>query len=86
MKVTQFEVKNQFIITSDKGEMFQSYDSPICLVDNNKEVHLSDHWDYSRTTMKYLGRFLGMDSKEIRASVKSGEFKMDLSLNGEVAA
>jgi hypothetical protein len=83
MKGSQFnEVKNQFIIESDMGTMFQSYDSPIALIDKDGEVHLSKHYDYSKTTMKYLGRFLGHGVAETRKKIQSGEYKLDLSLEG----
>jgi hypothetical protein len=85
MTVTQFKVKNQFIIESSEGRMFQSYDSPIALIDNAGKVHLSEHYDYSRTTMKYLSQFLGHGIAETKSRLESGEYVLDLSLNGEVA-
>jgi hypothetical protein len=73
---------NQFIIETPKATVFKSYRSVIA-VRKNGEVKLSNHWDYSRTTMKYLGRFLGETSKEIRAKVKSGVYKVCISTTGE---
>jgi hypothetical protein len=85
MQVSQFNgVKNQFVIESSEGTMFQSYDSPIALIGNDGKVHLSTHWDYSRTTMKHLGRFLSSNAKEIRQKVQNGDYLLDLSLSGEV--
>jgi hypothetical protein len=85
MLVSQFKVKNQFTIKSSEGEMFQSYKSPIALVDNEGKVHLSEHYDYSRTTMKYLGKFLGHGIQETRSRIASGEYSLDLSLDGKVS-
>ena len=85
MKVSQFHVKNQFTIESSEGEMFQSYSSAIALVDNNGKVHLSEHYDYSSTTMKYLKKFLGHGVAETRSKIANGEYSLDLSLNGELA-
>ena len=56
------EVANQFIISGDSKVIFQSYDSTICVIDYNKEgaerITLGRHWDYSKTTSKYLYQFL----------------------------
>jgi len=42
MKVEQFHVKNQFILTDDQGNrFFQSYDSIIAKKDRNGAVTLS---------------------------------------------
>lgn len=84
MRVEQFKVKNQFLIHSNKGVMFQSYKSPIALIDNDGTVHLSEHWDYSRTTMKYLRFFLDHSAQETRKRIKSGQYKLDLNLEGEI--
>lgn len=75
---------NQFIITSDKGRLFQSYDSAIALIDSDGVVHLSDHWDYSPTTSKYRSTFLNETTKETQAKIEAGVYKMDLSIDGEV--
>ena len=47
------EVPNQFIIFTEEGVYFQSYNSVIAFKDNQGNVFL-DHatWDYSRTTGK----------------------------------
>ena len=86
MRVSQFaDAKNQFIIKGDKFRMFQSYKSAIAKVDYvEKTVHLSEHWDYSRTTAKYRNKFLNETTKETEAKIKSGEYKMDLGINGKL--
>lgn len=79
-------VANQFIIygVDDDGvqtETFQSYDSLIARVsiveapDDLIELDRK-YWDYSRTTSKYLGQFLGLPMAEIRKAVKAGEFQL----------
>jgi len=69
-------VANQFDITTDKGNYFQSYRAVIahkC----SRGVTLSSQWEYSVTTLKYLREFLGVFSvKEIRESIKNGEYKV----------
>lgn len=67
-------VKNQFLIQTDKGMVFQSYNTVIAAkVDGN--VYLDyDKWDYSVTTGKYRNMFLRCDKKETERKIKSGEF------------
>lgn len=59
-KIKQFYVKNQFVNESDDLDIFQSYDSIIASYDKkSKTLTLDSHrWDYSRTTIKYLYRFI----------------------------
>lgn len=57
MEVSQFYNKNQFIITSDRKTVFQSYNSTIAVIDE-KGLTLGRNWDYSKTTMKHLYLFL----------------------------
>lgn len=77
-------VANQHIIETEEGQFFQSYDSMIAFKSNDGELSLSMHWDYSRTTMKYLGQFAGLNAAEIRKGLKSGEIKTNLSIYGEL--
>lgn len=70
-------IPNQFIIRTDKGVYFQSYDSVIALktFGENHKVYLdADKWDYSRTTGKYRNDFLRETKKETEAKIKSGEY------------
>lgn len=61
------KVANQFIIETPDGVYFQSYDTVIARMPRGcKDTRTQldrDSWDYSRTTMKYLGRFLGTHGK-----------------------
>ena len=77
-------VPNQFIIRTAEGKLFQSYESAIALIDRNGVVHLSDHWDYSKTTGKYRNKFLNETKAETQAKIKSGEYKMDLNIDGSL--
>jgi hypothetical protein len=67
-------VKNQFIISTDEAEVFQSYRSAIakkCYATG--KVYLDcNYWDYSTTTGKYRNQFLGMNKAETEAAIKSG--------------
>ena len=54
-----YAARNQFQITTPKAYFFQSYNSVVCRIDRNtKKITLSQHWDYSDTTRRYLYIFL----------------------------
>ena len=68
-------VPNQFIIYSDDGIYFQSYNSIICKRTENKVFLDSYYWDYSHTTAKYRRDFLNGEGVEAtRKKIKSGEY------------
>lgn len=68
---------NQVIIedrTTGKKE-FHSYSTKIAEVKENKIYLSSSNWNYSRTTTKYLSKFLGVKGKkEIESGIKKGSF------------
>ena len=59
-KNTGREIANQFIIEDGKGNtLFQSYQTTIAMIDNRRNIILDyEAENYSRTTSKYLYRFL----------------------------
>lgn len=57
MKVSNYKVKNQFIIKDKNFVIFQSYASTICKIES-KKITIYEDFDYSRTTSKYLRLFL----------------------------
>jgi len=80
-KVEQFDgkngvVKNQFIIQTDKGLVFQSYSCVVAAKVSGK-IYLdanANSWDYSATTGKYRDQFLRETKKETEAKIKTGEY------------
>ena len=66
------KVANQFIIETDNKIFFQSYNSMIAEVCHGKIYLDPVYYKYSKTTSKYLNRFLNMNSKEIESGLKSG--------------
>ena len=59
MKVTNFyDNKNQFIIEGEKGIYFQSYESIVAKIEKNGILKLGTDWDFSKTTLKYLYKFI----------------------------
>lgn len=76
------DVPNQFIITTDEGVYFQSYNSIIAFKPINGKIQLDKNkWDYSTTTWKYRNKFLGEDKKETQKKIDSGEYILT-DLNG----
>ena len=70
-------VANQFIIYTDEGNYFQSYDSVIAFRGEDNKITLDEYyWDYSRTTSKYRSQFLGEGIVDTRAKIESGEYKL----------
>ena len=75
--VRQF-APNHTIVFTDIGNAFISYDSIVAFrARGTGEITLGLDWDYSRTTMKYLGQWLGMNAKQIREAITRGEMKVE---------
>ena len=70
--------------TSANGEQhtreFLSYDSLIANKYDNRIILDSNLWNFSRTTTKYLSQFLNQNLKQIRKSIRNGDYKL-LDLN-----
>ena len=74
-------IANQFKVTTNGKTFFKSYQSVVASVDKmTGKVELYKDWDYSKTTRKYLYKFLGeygrkelSNKKAIEAAIKSGE-------------
>lgn len=52
------DIPNQFIIHTEDGEFFQSYNSIIAFRGGGRVLLDKDTWDYSVTTGKYRNQFL----------------------------
>ncbi len=84
MKVKVYNMKttggniapNQFIIKTVEGLYFQSYEKIIAFRPyKGTTIQLDElFWDYSRTTGKYRGDFLGEGIEETRRKIASGEY------------
>ena len=73
---------NQFKVYTDEGVYFQSYDSVVAFKPNNSEekIRVGVDWDYSRTTMKYVGQFLGQNTAKTRRDIKDEVILVDYDL------
>lgn len=75
------EILNQIRVEFETGRAFYSYGDLICVVLLNGKggvnIHLTRMWDYSQTTTKYLGVFLGgKTKKEIVKAIESKGYKL----------
>ena len=68
------KIANQFIIYTDNGSIFQSYNSTIVKIDSGKTYLDKNTWDYSKTTGKYRNIFLNETKKDTEEKIKSGEY------------
>lgn len=89
MQVTQMinskgnPAANQFVINTDKGQYFQSYETLIAFKPRNGDTPvLTDSWDCSTTTLKHLKLFLGtsLSKKELQKRIDSGALILDNDL------
>lgn len=73
------KVANQFKLCLASGVAFQSYSTMIaCKLYGTNKIYLSESWDYSQTTMKYLKGFLNTtaSASEIRKRIKEGVYEV----------
>lgn len=72
------EVANQFIITSEDGQVFQSYKSMVAFKTRDGRIMLDPiYWNFSKTTKRHLGNFLGEPASVINEKVKNGTYKLE---------
>ena len=53
------------VVTIGDTQAFYSYNSLIAYKLPNGKIVLTNYWDYSKTTTKYLSQYLGRNKKEI---------------------
>lgn len=71
-------VANQWVISTQNGEMFKSYKTMIAIRSWDGQVMLDHDWDYSATTLKYLKIFLdvSLSKSEIQKRIDDGIFQI----------
>ena len=79
-------IMNHFIMEDDTKTVFQSYDSIVAIWEDRK-LTLGHDWDYNKTTMKHLNRFIREETtlyingaKEIRKAIENGIIKYNAKL------
>ena len=72
---------NHFIIRTELGALFQSHESIVAFKPSSGDtVTIGRHWNYSSTTVRNLGKWLGMSGKEIKQAIKDGSLVYDEEL------
>ena len=78
MKITNLtspqgnKVPNQFEVETETSIYFQSYESVIVKIENEKTFLDSKFWNWSKTTAKYRNQFLRETTKETEKKIKEG--------------
>lgn len=68
---------NHTKISTIYGTYITSYNSTVAFVPNDEPIlYLGEDWDYSRTTLKYLGQALNTNTAELRKRLKDGTAKL----------
>ena len=85
------KIPNQHNITTDRGIYFKSYSSIIAFIPHNKtdKLVLGRNWAYSRTTLKYLykwlddhnSRFSGLSKSTLEQYMELGHIFYNPSLS-----
>jgi len=68
---------NQTIVRDNLGATFFSYDTPICTRHHDGSVTCYADWNYSRTTSKYRGQFLGESTAVTREKLANNTYKLE---------
>ena len=68
---------NQFLLYTNDGTYFQSYNSTIAFRDYNGKIQLDEKtWDYSKTTAEYRRHFLEESTSITKDKILSGECQL----------
>ena len=69
-KGTESLSNNQVVVTFDNAIVFESYGTLIAIKKDGK-LYVTEDYDYSRTTSKYLNQFCGWTSKEVTKELEN---------------
>lgn len=67
---------NQYIIKTNDARIFQSYDSIIAIKQGPMVILDEETWDYSRTTSRYLNKFLNENKATTERRIKEGYYQL----------
>ena len=67
---------NQYIIEHNGVTYFQSYDVIVAKKSKGKTILDKDYYEYSRTTIKYRNRFLGLLSASVKEAIRDGKITL----------
>lgn len=87
MKIKFLDSKALAEIYTINGTYLQHYDSIVAFKPSfgtNRTIELGEDWDYSRSTMKFAGRFLNSNAAEIRKNIEKSKWNINTKLGSEV--
>jgi len=79
VRVEQLAPNQNIIITAD-NQVLQSYNSIVAIRYADGSVEIGKDWEYSRTTMKYVGQFLNSNAANTRKKIAQGDWKLNTEL------
>ena len=69
-------VMNHSVIFFEKGRMLSSYGVNVAVIFNDGNIFLDPKHDYSTTTNKYVGQFIGLNLKARTKEIESGKIEV----------
>ena len=76
MSVSQY-APNHMEIEVGGNTYFTSYNSVVACKDKEGVITIGKDWDYSKTTLKYLGAWLGKNKAGIQKAIDEGEYNYE---------
>lgn len=69
-------VMNHSVTYFEKGKMLSSYGVNVAVILNDGKIILDPKHDYSMTTNKYVGQFIGLNLKARNKEIESGKIEV----------
>jgi len=70
--------RDQKVITTPQGKYLKSYNSLVAYIGKDGTVKVGPHYNYSQTTVYYVGKFLDSTLPQIRKDIQAGRIKEEL--------
>lgn len=74
--ITFKPVMNHTVTVFENGRMLSSYGVNVAVIFNDGKIILDPKHDYSNTTNKYVGQFLGLNLKARTKEIESGKIEV----------
>ena len=74
--ITFKPVMNHSVTYFEKGKMLSSYGVNVAVIFNDGKIILDPNHDYSTTTNKYVGQFIGLNLKARNKEIESGKIEV----------
>lgn len=74
--ITFKPVMNHTVTVFENGRMLSSYGVNVAVIFNDGNIFLDPKHEYSNTTNKYVGQFLGLNLKARTKEIESGKIEV----------